>query len=50
MGHRGGSFVLGGVGELTAGQGSTVTVRFHRTGTGDQPTSCVVNVSPCASG
>ncbi|MBY8872566.1 hypothetical protein K7640_12050 [Micromonospora sp. PLK6-60] len=50
VGARNGYFVVGGFGELRAGRSSTVTVRFYRTGPGDQPTECSVNGSPCASG
>lgn len=45
-----GVFVLRGTDALAPGRTATVSMRFSRTGTGDQPGQCTVNGAACAIG
>ncbi|MFC0003087.1 hypothetical protein [Micromonospora siamensis] len=50
VGADGGGYVVGGTSALGAGQATTVTVRFFRNGTGDQPWQCTVDGAACTIG
>ncbi|MFR9780252.1 cellulose binding domain-containing protein [Micromonospora sp. MS34] len=45
-----GAFVLRGTGPLPSGESAVVSMRFTRTGTGDQPGQCTVNGANCVIG